>query len=189
MVVALTILPLIGVVSADEQKDQRNLKHLGISFFDKKPYATLEIRRKGANEVFSLCQSLNKKLPSPSPSEQKWLKDEMKNDRWNSIEGSIEAAKQRTKNVSVMCELYSETLGKNGNLIDRKAEAESWIELSKLFLTSTEESLKLVKRKLNVDISDPEMFLFLGHSRHILVGGMLNNAKYAIREIDQKPQK
>ena len=187
MVVALTILPLIGVGSADEPKDQRKLVHIMESFF--KPTGTkttLEKRRKGAAEIFSLCYSLYKKIPDLSPSENKWLDNEIKNERFLNISGSVEVAQRGLKNSLSKCFTFSKVLTLDSVSIN---ESRAWIVLSKVFLSPKEDSLNLVKRKLNLDISKIEESLFGRIENEWIVGAMLENALDAMDEVDPKSPK
>jgi hypothetical protein len=187
MVVALTILPLIGVGFADERKDKRNLKHIVDSFFETTvTKTTLEKRRKGAAEIFSLCQSLNKKIPVLSPSETKWLDNEIKNERFDGLSGAIEVSKRSLKNNLRECVTYSRML-QNESI--GQIEPRAWIVLSKVFLSPNEDSLDLVKRKLNLDISGIETTLLSRQWIQILVGGMLHNALAAMNEVHPKSPK
>jgi len=187
MVVVLTIFSLIGVGFADERKDKRNLKHIAGSFFKSTgTKTTLEKRRKGAAEIFSLCQSLNKKIPALSPSENKWLDNEIKNERLRNLSGSTEVAQRGLKNRLSECFNFSNVLTLDSF---SKSEPRAWIVLSKVFLSPNEDSLNLVKRNLNLNISEIETSLFSKKWTQIIVGGMLNNALDAMNEVDPKSPK
>ena len=70
-----------------------------------------------------------------------------------------------------------------------KSEPRAWIVLSKVFLSPNEDSLNLVKRNLNLNISEIETSLFSKKWTQIIVGGMLNNALDAMNEVDPKSPK
>ena len=107
------------------------------------------------------------------------MRDEIAADRIASIDGSIELSKMRLQNLINPCdENVSRILASKSG----KEEAFYWIKLAEMFIDDREYDLKIVQKKLSVNLTDQEEeFLSRTWAGYILRGA-LTNAKYSLSE-------
>lgn len=170
------LIASLDVAIADE--DKRNIRNLGEIALTSDQKIDHSKRILAAKEILSLCKTIDKKLPTPSPSEKKWVEQEMAADRWESVYGSIEITKIRMKNFSTDCKIAANkiiSLNKVGLI-----EVQTWINLGRIFSSEyIEGDFDKVTRRLGVGFTQIERVFWRSN---LALGGALQAAQYALND-------
>lgn len=178
---AVTVFLITLTVSLDvaiASEDKRNIRNLGEIALTSTPDESHAKRILAAKEILSLCDTIDRKLPAPSPSEKKWVEQEMAAERWDSVYGSIEVTKIRLKNFSTDCKIAANKIISLNNI--GLIEVRTWINLAKVFGSEyLKGDFDKVTRRLGINFTEIERVFARSN---LALGGALQAAQFALND-------